>query len=68
MDDYIQIGVTALRDPVTGEALEAVPLYVRKEDVPGAVPPLKVGPLSADWAESMRNYVEGLEESGIRIG
>lgn len=32
MDGYIQIGVTALRDPVTREPLEAVPLYVRAAD------------------------------------
>lgn len=32
MDSYIQIGVTALRDPVTGEVLESVPLYIRGED------------------------------------
>lgn len=29
---YIQIGVTALRDPMTGKPLEAVPLYVREKD------------------------------------
>lgn len=29
---YIQIGQTALRDPVTGEFLPAVPLYIREKD------------------------------------
>ena len=41
MSAYIQIGVTALRDPVTGEYLPAVPLYIREEDrgkVHGPIP------------------------------
>lgn len=32
MSEFIQIGSTALRDPVTGEFLPAVPLYIRTED------------------------------------
>lgn len=39
MSGYIQIGVTALRDPVTGEPLEAVPLYIREEDREKAAAP-----------------------------
>lgn len=31
---YIQVGVTAMRDPLTGDFLPAVPLYVRGEDAP----------------------------------
>lgn len=32
MNEFIQVGQTALRDPVTGDFLPAVPLYVRAED------------------------------------
>lgn len=32
MSEFIQIGSTALRDPVTGDFLPAVPLYIRAED------------------------------------
>lgn len=32
MSEYIQIGVTALRDPATGGFLPSVPLYIRAED------------------------------------
>lgn len=32
MSKFIQIGMTALRDPGTGEFLPAVPLYIREED------------------------------------
>lgn len=28
MSQFIQVGVTAMRDPLTGEPLEQVPLYV----------------------------------------
>ena len=29
---FIQVGVTALRDPATGDFLPAVPLYIKAED------------------------------------
>ena len=32
MNNFIQVGTTALRDPGTGEFLEPVPLYIRAED------------------------------------
>ena len=31
-EKFIQVGVTALRDPATGEFLPAVPLYIRADD------------------------------------
>ena len=38
MSEFIQVGMTAMRDPLTGEPLEAVPLYVEVTD--GKAPPL----------------------------
>jgi len=35
MTKFIQIGVTAIRDPLTGEPLNAVPLYVEAADAEG---------------------------------
>jgi len=32
MSEYIQVGVMAMRDPMTGGFLPSVPLYVREED------------------------------------
>ena len=32
MSEYIQVGVTAMRDPATGGFLPSVPLYIRAED------------------------------------
>ena len=33
MSTYIQVGVTALRDPVTGAILRSVPMYAKAEDL-----------------------------------
>lgn len=66
MDGYIQIGVTALRDPMTGERLEAVPLYIRAEDAGSqARAEIPVGPLAKDLGAKMAAYIdqtEGLPE------
>ena len=32
MSEFIQVGVTAIRDPLTGEPLQSVPLYVEVAD------------------------------------
>lgn len=32
MGGFIEVGVTAMRDPITGDFLESVPLYIRAED------------------------------------
>lgn len=32
MNELIQVGTTAMRDPATGEFLPAVPLYIKAED------------------------------------
>lgn len=57
MADYIQIGVTALRDPVTREPLQAVPLYIRAEDA-GKVEAARAddGPLIAELADMFGKY------------
>lgn len=62
MDGYIQIGVTALRDPMTGERLEAVPLYIRAEDARSqARAAIQTGPLAKDMAAKMTAYIDQTE-------
>lgn len=57
-EEYIQIGVTALRDPVTREFLPAVPLYIK------ATPELKqaedymIGDIAKVFAGKMRQYIQ----------
>ena len=31
-EEYIQVGVTALRDPITGDFLPSVPLYIKADE------------------------------------
>ena len=59
MSRFIQVGVTAMRDPKTGEPLEAVPLYV--EETVGGGPPLPEIDLKAftrDFMKKMRVQTE----------
>jgi hypothetical protein len=65
-EQYTQIGQTALRDPVTGEYLPAVPFYVRMEDLGGAgasgLPSAEEKALrevGAIFAQKMKRYIEG---------
>lgn len=42
MSEFIQVGLTAIRDPITGEISQAVPLYIERKDEAAA------GPLAID--------------------
>ena len=69
MSAYIQVGVTALRDPVTGEYLPAVPLYIREEDrgkVHGPIPE-EDSELGKTLAGLMQEYVDGCKAAGVSI-
>ena len=59
---YIQIGVTALRDPMTGEPLEAVPLYVREKDAE-KLPSVDVGGFAAAAKEKIGEYIRGTRKT-----
>ena len=69
MSDYIQIGVTALRDPVTGELLPAVPLYIRAGDAihAPAPPPGLLEDITQELADQMRQYIDGCKAEGVSI-
>jgi hypothetical protein len=66
VEKFTQIGQTALRDPVTGDYLPSIPLFVRVEDIGGAgasgLPSAEenalrdVGKL---FAKKMKRYIEG---------
>ena len=64
---YIQVGVTALRDPATGDYLPAVPLYVKSSEAS------KVGTLRLSeamkfiFADKIRQYTNGCKEAGISL-
>lgn len=69
MSAYIQVGVTALRDPATGEMLPAVPLYI--EAAEGETEAQKVEELADGikhlMALRMKQYVDGCRAQGLQI-
>ena len=67
MSGYVQIGQTAARDPITGEFLPAVPLYIRKEDIASA-PPLDDFPVADVLAAKFKAYMDGCKREGVKPG
>lgn len=69
MREFIQVGQTALRDPMTGEFLPAVPLYVESTDLEsGPVPQLDLYDIGRILAGKMRAYREGCKKEGVKVG
>lgn len=64
---YIQIGVTALRDPVTRDYLPAVPLYIRSEDGAGEGEQALMDDIGSLLAQRMKAYMEGCAEAGVAV-
>lgn len=63
---YVQIGVTAMRDPVTGEMLPSVPLFIRREDADSsAVAQIRIGTLAHELASKMDEYLTALAKAGM---
>jgi len=68
MGDFVQVGETALRDPLTGEFLPSVPLYVERGDMQtGAVPEADLHDIASVLAGKMREYVNGCKKEGVGI-
>jgi hypothetical protein len=58
MEKYIQIGVTALRDPVTREFLPGVPMYIKATPEAEDSRKYLLGDMAKLFAEKMREYKE----------
>ena len=67
MSQFVQVGVTACRDPKTGGFLPSVPLYVERSDLergPVDVPDLSdIGRLLAG---KMRDYIDACKKEGLK--
>lgn len=59
MSEYVQVGVTALRDPVTGDFMPSVPLYVRAEDQEKVEVPIFDDSMMRKMADKYKQYLEG---------
>lgn len=66
---YIQVGSTALRDPVTGDFLPSVPLYIQAPE--NVTEEQELEPLAEGIAHllalRMKQYIDGCKAAGIEI-
>jgi hypothetical protein len=62
-EGYIQVGVTALRDPATREFLEPVPLYIKATPEAIASAESLTRDIGRLFAEKFREYKDGIRES-----
>ena len=67
MSEFIQVGVTALRDPATGEYLPAVPLYIKADESATEAHENLCNALGRLVARQMKEYLEGCEEAGVKV-
>ena len=58
MGGFIEVGVTAMRDPITGDFLESVPLYVRAEDQKKVEAPVFDDAAIQMLADKWKQYVQ----------
>lgn len=66
-EKYIQVGVTALRDPATGEFLPAVPLYIKAEDGAEEAEEKLIEDLGKLFAQRIKAYKDGCRKAGIEV-
>ena len=64
---FIQVGVTAMRDPNTGEFLPAVPLYIKADDKAVASEEKLTIDLGKLFASRMRQYRNGCRAAGLQV-
>lgn len=56
---FIQIGITALRDPATGGFLPAVPLYIEATEAATEAQAAMIKDIGKVFAEKMKQYIDG---------
>lgn len=66
-DRYIQIGMTALREPGTGEFLPEVPLYVKADEGNEEAEERLIADFAKLMALKMRSYQEGSRKAGVAV-
>ena len=64
---YIQIGVTALRDPVTRDYLPAVPLYIKATEEALTAEQKMITDLGKLFAQQMHKYMEDCNKAGVSV-
>lgn len=64
---FIQVGVTALRDPLTGGFLPSVPLYIEATDQAVVAENGLLDDIGGVLAQKFKEYVDGCKKVGIAI-
>ena len=65
--EYIQVGVTAMRDPKTGGYLPAVPLYIRADDSAKAGEKALIEDIGKLMADRIRRYQQECKKAGLSV-
>lgn len=63
----IQIGVTAARDPLTGDYLPAVPLYIEQTDAAKRSAEGLIEDIQSLFAARFAAYLEQTEAAGVAV-
>lgn len=66
-DEYIQVGVTALRDPATGGYLPAVPLYIKADESAIEAQQSLFEDIGHLFALQIKAYMDGCKEAGVEV-
>ncbi len=66
-ETYIQIGETALRDPVTGAFLPSVPLYIKADDSAIAGEEQLIQDIGRVLAGKFKQYMDGCAKAGVAL-
>lgn len=66
-EEYIQVGVTALRDPATGGYLPAVPLYIKADESAKEAQQSFIEDIGHLFALQIKAYMDGCKEAGVEL-
>ena len=64
---FIQVGVTALRDPATGDFLPAVPLYIKAECGAEEAEQKLIDGIGNLLARRIKAYMDGCQAAGAEV-
>lgn len=67
-EKFIQVGVTALRDPLTGGYLPSVPLYIEATDQAVVAENGLLDNIGGVLAQKFKEYMDGCKKAGVPVG
>ena len=67
MNGFIQVGVTAARDPMTGDFLPAVPLYIEATDAAAKSADGLIEDIQSLFAARFAAYMDATEAAGVSV-